>query len=98
MSDGALYEWELIDNGKKFTLTPPCRWYFDDDEAIKIACLHDLGLAYLPQNMIADELAEGKLVSVLASFCPHLPALYLYYPHRNISPALKVVVDTLKVE
>ncbi|MEG9476181.1 LysR family transcriptional regulator [Mannheimia indoligenes] len=97
MSNGKLYEWELIFNGKPFTQTPPCRWLFDDDEAVKTACLHGLGLAYLPQEIIADELASGKLVVVLPAYCPSLPALYLYYPHRNISPALKVVVESLRV-
>ncbi|EQA4050715.1 LysR family transcriptional regulator, partial [Enterobacter kobei] len=23
--------------------------------------------------------------------------LYLYYPHRNVSPALRAVIDTLKM-
>ncbi|ENE5426801.1 LysR substrate-binding domain-containing protein, partial [Enterobacter hormaechei] len=23
--------------------------------------------------------------------------LYLYYPHRNVSPALRAVIDTLKI-
>lgn len=97
MGNGKLYEWELIFNGKPFTQTPPCRWRFDDDEAIKTACLHGLGLAYLTQEIVVDELANGKLVAVLPAYCPSLPALYLYYPHRNISPALKVVVESLRI-
>ncbi|EJF7065398.1 LysR family transcriptional regulator, partial [Escherichia coli] len=23
--------------------------------------------------------------------------LFLYYPHRNVSPALRMVIDTLKI-
>lgn len=97
MSSGKLYEWELIAHSKSLVKTPPCRWLFDDDEAVKTACLHGLGLAYLPQTMVADELSNGKLVAVLPAYCPSLPALYLYYPHRNISPALKVVIERLRV-
>lgn len=97
MSSGKLYEWELTRHGKPFTATPPCRWRFDDDEAVKTACLHGLGLAYLPQDLVADELADGRLIAVLPAFCPSLPALYLYYPHRNISPALRAVVECLRV-
>ncbi|WP_373699191.1 hypothetical protein [Neisseria dentiae] len=47
--------------------------------------------------MVADDIAEGCLIRVLQPYSDRLPALYLYYPHRNISPALKAVADTLKV-
>lgn len=97
MSSGKYYDWEFYQNGKSIKITPNARFVYDDDQAIKTACLHGLGLAYLPQDIVADELASGKLLAVLPAYCPSLPALYLYYPHRNISPALRVVVESLRV-
>ncbi|EKF0301992.1 LysR family transcriptional regulator, partial [Escherichia coli] len=26
-----------------------------------------------------------------------MEGLFLYYPHRNVSPALRMVIDTLKI-
>lgn len=97
MSNGKYYDWEFCQNGESVKITPNAQFVFDDDQAIKTACLHDAGLAYLPQNLVQNELDRDELVSVLQSFCLALPALYLYYPHRNISPALRAVVDCLKL-
>lgn len=97
MSSGKLYEWELWQDGKPVKITPPAQFALNDDEAIKTVCLHGLGLGYLPKSRIQSELDTGKLIAVLQPFCPPLPALYLYYPHRNISPALRAVVEGLRV-
>ncbi|MDD0824817.1 LysR family transcriptional regulator [Mannheimia sp. AT1] len=97
MSTGKLYEWELVEKGQTVKITPSAQFVCNDDNAIKTACLKGLGLAYLPQSLVQSELATGELISVLQPFCLSLPALYLYYPHRNISPALRVVIDNLKV-
>ncbi|MNG21649.1 LysR substrate binding domain protein [compost metagenome] len=55
-----------------------------------------LGLAYVPEELVADELARGTLIRVLQRFSHRLDGLYLYYPHRNVSPALRALIDTLK--
>ena len=34
---------------------------------------------------------------VLQRFSHRLDGLFLYYPHRNVSPALRAVIDTLKL-
>jgi hypothetical protein len=33
----------------------------------------------------------------LKPYSHRLAGLYLYYPHRNVSPALRVVIDALKL-
>lgn len=98
LNNGKIYEWVFIQNGKTVQSTPPCAWQFNGDEPAKVACLQGLGLAYIPKMMVEKELADGRLLCVLQNFCPSLSAFYLYYPHRNISPALRAVVDTLRVK
>ena len=97
LSNGNLYTWEFEQNGKNIKFTPNCQWIFNDDYPTKTAALHGLGVAYLPENQLEKELESGSLISVLNEYCKPLPALYLYYPHRNVSPALKVVIDTLRI-
>ena len=48
-------------------------------------------------NGAYDELARGTLIRVLQRFSHRLEGLYLYYPHRNVSPALRALIDTLRL-
>ena len=62
-----------------------------------ILLLAGFGLAYLPADMVAQYVAEGKLVSVLQDWCPQFPGYHLYYPsRRQSSPAFQLVVDALR--
>lgn len=54
------------------------------------------GLAFVMQDVVAEELASGKLVKVLEDWTPPFSGYHLYYPDRhNLSPAFRVVVDEL---
>ncbi|RRN05877.1 LysR family transcriptional regulator [Bibersteinia trehalosi] len=97
LTNGQLYAWEFQQNGETIKITPPCQWIFNDDFAIKTAALQGLGIAYLPEMLVENEVANGSLITLFSEHCQSLPALYLYYPHRNVSPALRVVIDSLKV-
>ncbi len=39
-----------------------------------------LGLAYVPDDCVAEALASGRLVRVLAEWTPAFPGYHLYYP------------------
>lgn len=97
LSNRELFSWEFENNGEKIKLTPNCRWIFNSSQSAKDAALLHLGLAYLPEHLIETELASGQLISIFNQSCITLPPLYLYYPHRNVSPALRAVIDTLKI-
>ncbi|OCG60440.1 hypothetical protein A9G37_03805 [Gilliamella sp. GillExp13] len=56
-----------------------------------------LGLAYVPEELVADDIEKGVLIRVLHRFSLKLEASYIYYPHKNISPALRAVIDALKI-
>lgn len=55
-----------------------------------------LGLAYVPEELVADDLVQGSLIRVLQRYSQRLDGSFLYYPHRNVSPALRIVIETLK--
>ncbi len=55
-----------------------------------------LGLAYVPEELITDD-QPGTLIRVLQRYSQRLEGSYLYYPHRNVSPALRAVIDTLRI-
>ncbi len=92
-----VYQWELNQNDKKITHRPEGQWVFSDSYMEAEAARLGLGLAYVPVELIADDLEHGKLIRVLQRYSLRMEGLFLYYPHRNVSPALRMVIDTLKI-
>lgn len=95
-ADGGLYAWELYEQGKKLTHTPQGQWVFADNYPGVQAARAGLGLAYVPLTLVQDDIKKGSLIRVLQAQSDTLPAFYLYYPQRNIPPALRVIADILK--
>lgn len=89
--------WELNQDGKKITHRPQGQWAFADSYMEAKAARLGLGLAYVPQELVADDLERGALIRVLQRYSQRLEGSFLYYPHRNVSPALRAVIDTLRI-
>ena len=96
-ADGSVYQWELNQDDKKITHRPEGQWALSDSYMEAEAARLGLGLAYVPVELVADDLEHGKLIRVLQRYSLRLEGLFLYYPHRNVSPALRMVIDTLKI-
>ncbi|WJM85079.1 LysR family transcriptional regulator [Dickeya chrysanthemi] len=96
-ADGSLYQWELWQDGKPLKHKPQGQWVFSDSYMEVAAARLGLGLAYVPEELVADDLAQGTLIRVLQRYSHRLAGLHLYYPHRNVSPALRMVIDALKL-
>ena len=96
-ANGSLYQWELWQEGKLVKHRSQGQWVFSDSYMEAAAARMGLGLAYVPEELVTDELARGTLIRVLQRFSHRLEGLYLYYPHRNVSPALRALIDTLKL-
>ncbi len=61
------------------------------------AALAGFGLAYVPEDQVRAHLADGRLVRVLADWCPPFSGYHLYYPsRRQQTPALALLVDALR--
>ena len=97
LSNGHLFQWQFEYSGQIVKITPQGQWILNDDYPTLIAAKMGLGIAYLPEELIAKELANGQLIRIFNEYSYTFPPLYLYYPHRNISSALRVVVNTLRV-
>ncbi|WP_312979316.1 LysR family transcriptional regulator [Atlantibacter sp.] len=96
-ADGSLYQWELNQDDKKITHRPQGQWVFSDSYMEAEAARLGLGLGYVPEELIADDVKYGRLLRVLHRYSLRLDGAFLYYPHRNVSPALRAVIDTLKI-
>lgn len=95
---GALSSWELAKDGKTSQWQVDGQCVFNTTPQKLAAALDGCGLAYLPEDMIQDHVAAGRLVAVLESWWPTLPGYHLYYPsRRQHSAAFALVVDALRL-
>jgi DNA-binding transcriptional LysR family regulator len=61
------------------------------------AALAGAGLAYMRKAWIADDVAAGRLVSVLDEWMPSSAGLCLYYPgRRNVPAGLRAFIDVIR--
>jgi DNA-binding transcriptional LysR family regulator len=67
----------------------------DDARLALRAALDGAGIAMLAEDYVRDELASGLLKPLLEEHSPLRPGLFLYYPSRKVSPALKALRDFL---
>lgn len=97
MSHGGIYHWELERHQQKFAVNMPTRVVLSEIRAIHQAARSGIGLAFISEWFIREDLASGKLVSVLDEWCPYFDGLRLYYPGRRHPPAgLKALIDLIR--
>lgn len=66
-------------------------------ELILQAALDGFGLAYLLASQVQQQVSDGRLVEVMADWCPSLPGYHLYFPtRRQRSPALRLLAEALR--
>jgi DNA-binding transcriptional LysR family regulator len=70
---------------------------FNDIAMMRTAALDGLGLVNLPEDFVAEHLADGRLVRVLEDWCPSYPGYHLYYPsRRQPTPAFALILEALR--
>lgn len=97
MSHGELYAWEFKKGKQQISVRVDGPLVFNRTKPILQAALAGFGLGYLTEEMVAPHIAEGRLRTVLADWCPTLPGYHLYYPsRRHLSRAMTVLIDALR--
>lgn len=94
---GGLYAWEFEKDGQELRVRVAGQLTFNTSYPMVEAAVKGLGVAYVPEDLVAAELESGTLVALLEDWTPPFPGYYLYYPsrHQN-SPAFRVIVDALR--
>ena len=84
-------------NGQAFTVKADGQLVFNSIMHVLNAAVDGVGLAYVPEELVAPYLADGRLKEVLADWCPEFQGYHLYYPNRRqASPAFSAFVEALK--
>lgn len=94
---GGVYAWEFEKNGGEMKVRVEGQLVFNNIALRLAAALAGLGLAYLPEDQVRTPIADGRLIRVLADWCPKFTGYHLYYPSRRQgTPAFGLLVDALR--
>jgi DNA-binding transcriptional LysR family regulator len=97
MQSGGLLTWEFEKGGREVKVKVDGRLVFNTSLMALEAAVAGQGLAYLLEDRVQACLADGRLVRVLADWCPPFSGYHLYYPsRRQPRPAFSLLVDALR--
>jgi DNA-binding transcriptional LysR family regulator len=97
MQSGGLLTWEFEKDGRELKVRVDGRLVFNTSLMALEAAVAGYGLAYLLEDRVQACLADGRLVQMLADWCPPFSGYHLYYPsRRQPTPAFALLVDALR--
>src|SRR5258708_196994 len=94
---GDPWPWEL--ERRKKTWRVPVRGPVTTNsfELMQMLAIAGVGLYYVLEPFITEELSRGRLRVVLEEYAPEVPGLFLYYPSRaQVPSALRAFVDVAR--
>lgn len=95
-TSGGLWSWPFAKDGRELKVRAEGPLAFNSIPLMLNSALAGLGLAYLPEDMVQDHIAAGRLVQVLADWSPLVTGYHLYYPNRQPSPAFSLLVEAIR--
>ena len=96
-SEGRPYRWEFEKKGKRLEVDVEGPLVTNHSDIGVAAAVQGLGIAYaFDRERVDEDLAQGRLVQVLADWSITRPGLFLYYASRRHLPAaLSALIDCL---
>lgn len=96
-TNGGLYAWEFAKNGESLKARVTGQITYNGVYQLLHAALDGFGLSYIPNDLIAPYVKDGRLIHVLEDWSPVFAGFHLYYPsRRQASPAFALLVDALR--
>lgn len=97
---GNTTEWKLEHSGGAIAvvaLSP--RMLSDDLAALRAAALAGIGVAQMPDLLIADDIRDGRLIKLLPDWrAPNIPVYATFPSRRGILPSVRALMDHLAGE
>jgi DNA-binding transcriptional LysR family regulator len=94
---GGFYAWEFEKASRELHVRVDGQIAFNDVLMALRAAYAGLGIGFVFEDMVRSDIDAGRLVRVLADWCPPFSGYHLYYPSRRQSlPAFAVLVEALR--
>ena len=96
-TSGGLWTWPFARGGRELRVRTEGQLVFNTVPLMVNMAMAGLGLAYLPEDVVQDHVAAGRLVRVLTDWSAPASGYHLYYPsRRQATPAFALLVDALR--
>ncbi|MEG3159430.1 LysR family transcriptional regulator [Sphingomonas sp. LB2R24] len=96
-SAGGMYAWELEKDVREIRVRVDGQLSCNNTTTITRASRGGVGLAFVMESTVAEDVANGSLVRVLEDWCPPFAGYHLYYPsRRQPSAAFALLVEALR--
>lgn len=96
-SSGRDRPWQFRQRGKPIEIRPVPRVRINDTEALLEGLLLGLGVCQVPDNLVGEALADGRLVELMPTFRPRPLPINLLYPSGRLLPLrVRTAIDALE--
>ncbi|CAN7396278.1 LysR family transcriptional regulator [Phenylobacterium sp. LjRoot225] len=94
---GGLYAWEFERDGRELRVRVEGQLVLNSIMQVRQAALDGFGVAYIGEQAVEADIAEGRLIPVLLDWSPPFAGYHLYYPsRRQHTPAFTILIDALR--
>jgi DNA-binding transcriptional LysR family regulator len=92
-----VYAWEFEKANRELRVRVEGQLTFNGTAQLLNGALAGCGLAYVPEGLVTEHVAKGRLKRVLADWCQSYSGYHLFYPsRRQSSAAFALLVDALR--
>jgi len=92
-----VYAWEFEKGNRELRVRVEGQLTFNGTAQLLNGALAGCGLAYIPEGLVTEHVAKGRLKRVLADWCQSYSGYHLFYPsRRQSSAAFALLVDALR--
>lgn len=96
-TSGGVWSWPFVKDGRELKVRPGGQLSFNTITLQLDFALASLGLAYLPEDVVSEYIAKGRLLRVLADWSTPMSGYHLYYPsRRQATSAFSLLVEALR--
>jgi DNA-binding transcriptional LysR family regulator len=96
-TSGGLYAWEFERAGREVKVRVDGQFAVNGLPLSLRAAKAGLGIAFVPEDMVQQDVEAGRLVRVLTDWCLPFSGYHLYFPsRRQVTPAFSILVEALR--
>lgn len=97
LPSGSIYGWEFERRGEAITLDVQGPLVLDEPMLMIEAACAGLGVAFMNDWTVAEDVLTGRLVQAMAEWTPSYPGLCLYYPgRRHVTAGLRALIELIR--
>jgi len=96
-ASGSLYEWDVVADGKDSKVATSGSAVITDATAAKELALAGVGIAYLGEPMVREDIRAGRLKWLLPEAAMREDGLFVYFPRRaSLAPKMRAFIEATR--